>query len=136
VIAAARQLAVCTLLVALAVSTPVIGWCATARHQGQTLHPIFDHVHHADHADHVVAPSDDTALAEAVRESRLVTEHGTSWSATGIPGSPAWLAGVQALTPLHLPTILPSGGARVRFETVRPFEHLQAPTPPPPRRAG
>lgn len=134
-IGVARQFVVCGLLVALAASTPVIGWCATARHQGQTLHPIFDHVHHTDHAEHVAAPADDTAPVGAVRERPLATEHGTSWSATGTPGSPAWLAGVQVLPPLPLLTILPKGSARLRFEVIRPFEHLQAPTPPPPRRA-
>jgi hypothetical protein len=104
-------------------STPVIGWCATARHQGQTLHPIFDHVHHVDHAGHLAAPADDAAGV------------GTSWSATGAFGTPAWLDSVQALPPLPSLAILPNGGARLRFDAIRPFEHLQAPMPPPPRRA-
>jgi len=122
VIGAARQFAVCTLLLTLAVSTPVIGWCATARHQGQTLHPIFDHVHHVDHADHTAPPPDD---APGIR---------TSWSAIGAFGAPAWLAGVQALPPLPLLALLPNDGASLRFDATRPFEHLQAPTSPPPRR--
>jgi hypothetical protein len=127
VIAAARHLAACTLVFALAWSTPVIGWCAAARHQGQSLHPLFDHAHHVEH----VGPVDDHAAM-----GHAGAEHGTSWSAGAPFGSPAWLAGIQALAPLAHSAVSPDGSHLLQFDIARPREHLAPPSFPPPRRVG
>jgi hypothetical protein len=117
-IAAGRVLAVGVVAVALAVSTPVVGWCASAQHQLQTLHPLFDHEHHH--------PA--TQLAEAASES----ESGTGWTAATY-GMSSWAPGAQALPATGLALRLPPARSFGLPPPSRPLEHVDGPRFPPPR---
>jgi hypothetical protein len=129
VIEPTRLAAAWLLVVALAASAPVVGWCATARHQGQLLHPLFDHSHHVEETDHAgpghLASSDHSHVRS-----------GTSWSATSILGSVGWMAGVDALPPLRPQIVSSDTGEAAALREIRPSEYLTHPLSPPPRSIG
>jgi hypothetical protein len=117
-IAVGRVLAVGVVAVALTVSTPVVGWCASAQHQLQTLHPLFDHEHH-----HPV-----TGLAAATSEP----ETETGWTAATY-GMSSWAPGAHTLPATGLALRVPSVRSFSLPPLGRPLEHVDGPRFPPPR---
>ena len=113
-----RLLAMCSVVLALAASTPVVCWCNPAEHQNQLLHPLFAHSHHA--------PADVDDAAEA-------TPIAPSWSATTAYGSFAWADGTQVLVPPTLAILLLVAGGVLLPNALRPLEYARPPTSPPPR---
>jgi hypothetical protein len=108
--------------VALAVTTPVLGWCAPAQHRDQLLHPLFDHAHHE------TAHGPDYRTATTTRTFATAT-----WAASGPAQGFGWAAGAEALPPVltALAPTRPTGPLLERHS--RPDEHLTDPTFPPPR---
>ena len=134
-IVAARQFVAWALVLALAVSTPVIGWCATADHQGQTLHPLFEHVHQVRvDADHGIANHEHAHEAHADPSADHATSwSATAWSATAPLGSAGWMAGTQVIPPSVVRLVTPELGSSVTVDVLRPSEHRPGPLFPPPR---
>ena len=136
-ILAVRQLAAWTLVLAMAVSTPVIGWCAAAQHQGQPLHPLFEHTHQVsmagehDMADHDPAHHDVAGRAPPEHQA----EQDTSWSASAPLGSAGWMAGTQVIPPSGPRVLTPDIRTSISFDVLRPPEHLLGPSFPPPRQS-
>jgi hypothetical protein len=118
------------LVVCVALSTPVIGWCAAARHQGQGLHALFAHVHHVD------TPAEHVALDHAAAPSHVHDEPGTSWSASSVFGTTGPIDAIQALTPARVPAIVSGGDSRFFLALARPVSFIPAPVAPPPRLTG
>jgi uncharacterized protein involved in copper resistance len=133
--AVARLLTLCPLVLALALSTPVIGWCVTAAHHGQALHPLFDHIHHVAHAHHPATVAEHAAMDHS-GENHSHAEHGTSWSATTAFGTAGWMQGIQALLSLSLPLLALMTGRRLSSATLRPPAYVPLPSFPPPRSFG
>lgn len=117
---AGRLLVALALVAALAVSTPVACWCAPADHAGQTLHPLFAHVH--PHAD-----DDEVAVAS------IETTVGIGWNVAVGHGSPSWSAAAQVVAPapLWVSALLLFGA--LQLDVLRPSEIRLAPSFPPPR---
>ena len=132
-----RQLAAWTLVLAIAASTPVIGWCATAQHQGQPLHPLFEHTHQVmatgQHGvtDHQMAHHDVASRPPSEQQAG----QGTSWSASAPLGSAGWMSGIQVIPPSGLPVAVPEIGPGIGFDVPRPTEYRPGPSFPPPRRS-
>lgn len=109
------------LATALAVTTPVLGWCAPAQHRDQLVHPLFEHAHHemAHGPSHAAGPPKTfkTATVAAASASQTLS----------------WATGADALPPalLHLLTFRAAGSASL--ELARPPEHIADPAFPPPR---
>lgn len=120
VTAIARVLVVCSIVLALAGSTPVACWCDPAEHDGQPLHPLFAHSHGA-------VPAADAAMV-AEPEQPIA-----SWTSTTATGVSAWSGGIQTLPSVVLAAVLPVIGERIALDIIRPLEHLDAPVFPPPR---
>jgi hypothetical protein len=124
------------LVVAVALTVPVIGWCASARHQGQGLHAIFHHVHTIDTPsehlalDHATIPFHDHGGAHEHEEA------GSTWTSSSVFGGTSATDAVQALVPIHL-TAIPMGGDTRFFPSLaRPPSFIPAPVAPPPRPSG
>ena len=116
-----RVLAVCSIVLALAASTPVACWCAPDDHHGQPLHPLFAHSHHP-------TTHDDVEGADA--EPPELT---AGWHTATPAGTPTWASGAQALVPPLWQALLAIGPGRPTIEALRPPEHLPLPLFPPPR---
>src|SRR5215212_8999828 len=100
------QLLSLCLVLAVALSTPVIGWCAAAKHQGQGLHALFAHVHEAD------VPTEHVAMDHTTALTHSHPEPGTSWSVSSAFGTAGSMDGIEALAPSLPPTIVSAGRAR------------------------
>lgn len=120
-IAIARVLVMCSLMVALAGSTPVACWCDPSVHAGQPLHPFFPHTH----ADDSLAEPDDAETAS--------DRQAPSWTAQTASGVPVWSGSLQALPVPILAAFMPLADRPLAERMSRPTEHLDAPTFPPPR---
>src|SRR3712207_1712856 len=112
-----QLLAIC-LAAAVSLSTPVIGWCAAARHQGQGLHALFSHVHT------VTTPDEHLALDHGAVPSHVHEEAGTSWSKSSVFGTAGPIDGIQAMAPALIPTIVSGGDSQVISRAVRPISFM------------
>jgi hypothetical protein len=108
--------------VALAVTTPVLGWCAPAQHRDQLFHPLFEHAHHE------AARGPDHPTTTTPRTFATAT-----WAASGQAQTFGWATAADALPPAltALPPARPAGFLLEQLS--RPAEHLADPTFPPPR---
>ena len=120
-IAIARVLVMCSLMVALAGSTPTACWCDPTVHEGQPLHPVFPHTHAGD------------SQTEPDRGTTTSDEPVASWTAQTASGVPVWTGGIQVLPEAALVVHVPMIGRPLPFDVSRPTEYLDAPTFPPPR---
>ena len=121
-----QVIAIC-LAAAIALSTPVVGWCAAARHQGQGLHALFQHVHSVD------TPAEHVALGHSTELVHSHDETGTTWSQSSVFGTAGPGDGVSMLVPALMATAFASGLARVFVSLDRPASFIPAPVAPPPR---
>jgi hypothetical protein len=134
-VALARLLTLCSLTLALALSTPVIGWCATAQYHGQALHPLFEHIHHVHHTRHPATVAEHATLDHS-GENHSHAASGTSWSATTAFGTAGWMGGIQALLTSSLPLLALAISRALRFDPLRPRAYVAVPPVPPPRSFG
>lgn len=115
------------LAAAIALSVPVVGWCAAARHQGQGLHALFAHVHTVTTLEEHLALDHET-IAPHVHE-----EAGTNWSTSTVLGAAGPVDGIQAMAPALTPTIISDGQSPLFLRVVRPISFIPGPVVPPPR---
>ncbi len=109
------------LATALAVTTPMLGWCAPAQHRDQLVHPLFEHAHH------------ELAHGPSHAAGAPTTFKSATVAAATAAQTLSWATGADAMPPVVLGIPAPPLAGAISLEVAQPAEHLADPAFPPPR---